>query len=426
MYVLADYVKYRREGFGGIVLDLPSKTTRFYNVAAAQLLEAASETVSQRELNAFRQGDHQPRGQFLQELLSLKLLRSVSRRTTSLAPMYFTDVASFPESHLFAPLGVELEITLKCYRKCVYCCYESEPLVNTSGELTTAQWCSTLLRLRDNGVFYVRFTGGDPFVRDDFLEILRFADDLGLIVSVGSDLTILEEEHVTALAECTNLLMVQTTLDGATERSADALRGPGNWRKVVRGLRMLAEQGVPVVVGTVLHRGNIGEIGEIAKLVANCGATGYHLAPLYSAGRGRELEHLIPTNADLMIANQAFREVIEAGVVAAADPAWTDVVKGLEAAELDHAWDDQPYLVRSPDRLLRIDPWGRCYSSIQVKEVVGDAVYVGNMLENSLHDIWHNAPLLSAMRSFETSSTIFGEVVDIRRFAVRLKEAANG
>lgn len=38
-YILSDKIKYRREGFGGIIYDITTKETRFYNHAAALSIE---------------------------------------------------------------------------------------------------------------------------------------------------------------------------------------------------------------------------------------------------------------------------------------------------------------------------------------------------------------------------------------------------
>ena len=426
MFVLCDHVKYRRERFGGIVLDTNTKATRFFNATGAQLIEACANAYEIAEHQFRSAHDAETAAEFLRTLVTQNLVRETDESEISRAELFFTETTDFPEHYFYTPLGVEAEITLKCFRRCVYCCYESAPTVNTSKDLSAEDWKSALRRLHDDGVFYVRFTGGDPLVRDDFLEILDYADRLNLMISVGSDLTALREHHAKALSACRNLVMLQTTLDGATAEVADALRGPGNWRKVIAGLDLLRKHHVPVVVGTVLRSDNIGQIKDIARLVRAHGAVGFHIAPLYLAGRGRLLEHLVPTNAELSEAYRAFREAIDDGLTDPVDPAWLHLTGRYSCDEMAHLWDEQPYLIRKPDRLLRLDPQGRCYTSIQVKEVIGDAVYVGNILEQSLAEIWHKAPLLSVLRSFENDeSSIFGEVIDIRRVSESLQEATH-
>jgi len=423
MLWLSDRIKYRREGFGAIVLHLDTKETRFFNLAAAQLLETCRIGATLDEVLGCIPGEIAHVTRFVDDLLAQRILSTTGTPRTE--GMFFTDITAFPESHLYSPLGVEIEVTLKCYRRCTYCCYESHPSVDTGSELTLEEWKAILAQLWEAGVFYIRFTGGDPFARRDFVDLLDFADSLDLIISVGSDLTILNEVHVERLARCRNLLMVQTTLDGSTAAIADEHRGAGNWARVVHGLETLRRREIPVVVGTVLRRNNVHDIKAIAALVGGYGAKGYSIAPLYSAGRGRQMEELIPTNDDLEIANRYFREAVAEGLVQPLDPAWPELASRWTPGERDRMFDDQPYLVGVPDRLLRIDPTGRCYTSVQVKELIGDSVFVGSIRHASLNEIWNEAPLLTAMRSLGSQNKAFGQVIDIRNVGRRLKEATS-
>jgi MoaA/NifB/PqqE/SkfB family radical SAM enzyme len=420
-YFLHHDISYRRERFGCAVLSRARGATRFYNDAASAILEACIHPRTVGELYSRLTWDKSTNSEelaeFLDKLADDEVLEKIavgSIPEKSEVRTFFTDVTEFPSTHLYAPLAVEAEITLKCFRSCSYCAYGSFPGFDISNDLSSDEWASTLAHLRDSGVFYIRFTGGDPFARKDFPEILSAADALGLLITVGSDLTVLTEDHADHLASLQHLLVLQTTLDGSTPDTADTLRGNGNFARVERGAKLLHDRKVPFVVGTVLHRDNKDDIPSIARLVASWGAAGYMVAPLYPAGRGNALNDLVLSNEELAEANRSYRRLVSDGVIPSADPSWNMVTADMDEEELDSLWADQPYLVREPDRLMRIDPRGRCYTSIKLKDVVHDDVFAGNIREQPLLQIWHDAPQLVRLRGQNSHTSGFGPTFDIR------------
>jgi len=60
---------------------------------------------------------------------------------------------------------------------------------------------------------------------------------------------------------------VQVSIDGSVATIHDACRGTGNFDRAVRGLKLLQKHGVPVSVRVTIHRGNYGDLDNIAKLL---------------------------------------------------------------------------------------------------------------------------------------------------------------
>ena len=415
-YVLADGLKYRREYFGGILYDSLSKTTRFFNHAAAYTLEAFRLPI--RVADASQAIQHilsEPSfaTPFIEELIASGVIAPFADANHTNSRMFFTDISEFPEDRLWSPLGVELELTLRCMRRCGYCSYDSSPTVEVAGQLDTSTYSQILRRLDQIGVCYIRFTGGDPLTREDTLDILSDADKLGFAIAIASDLTILTDSHINRLSALRNLTALQTTLDGPTAEVADEFRGHGNFRRVLTGIERLRRNGIPVIVGTVLTKHNAPVIYATAQLLARFDVA-YCVSPLYAAGRGRLLSDSIPDDDDLTTAYEQFAAAVSDGLVRPGDPAWRTLTDRTPADLRHTLWAGQPWLVRSPDRLLRIDPFGRCYTSVHLKEVYGDDVYVGHVPRSDPLQVWHSAPLLNALRSVRQPNAYFGDVVDIR------------
>jgi MoaA/NifB/PqqE/SkfB family radical SAM enzyme len=410
-------VRYRREWFGGALLDPATRATRFYNHAGAYLLEALASPDGVGAPLPSEPAWLAAADDFIAVLIDAGIVTSRGTPADE-ASVYFTDVDHFADGYLHGPIAVEIELTLRCSRRCTYCAYESHPGVDGSSELSTESWLSSLEYLSDIGTFYVRFTGGDPLVRSDAVELAQHASDLGLGVSISSDLTVLTADIVRQLSAVPGLLAIQTTLDGATAEVADRHRGRGNFKLVTRGLRLLVDANVPVLVGTVVTSENAGDVYRIAELLSQFGPVAYWISPLYEAGRGRTMGSMVPTANDIALAQDLFDRAVNDGLVGAADPAWTIKTTGLDRDERHALWADLPYLVRNPDRLLRVDPQGRCYTSVHLKEILGDGVYFGNLLNRNVLDMWRSAPLLSALRDASEDLQYFGPMIDIRTLNV--------
>jgi MoaA/NifB/PqqE/SkfB family radical SAM enzyme len=408
-YVLTRDRIYRRESFGGILFSQTSKETRFYNHAAALVIESF---LAPRLL-----ADEA----FAARLLADGALEPARASATGRA--FFTDCFDFADDRVRTPLGVELELTLRCMRSCRYCAYESRPDVDTSRDLSRATYRALFEKLAQAGVLYLRFTGGDPLTRADGLDIVADADAHHFGLAIASDLTVFEPWHAERLAQLWNLVCLQTTLDGPTPAIADRLRGSGNFRRVTSALDVLAAHGVPVVVGTILTRHNVGAIYETGKLLSRW-PVAWCVSPLYAAGRGRDCEAAIPDDADLAAAQAQFARAIDEGLVRPADPAWRVLAARQDGARPPGLWDAQPWLVRSPDRVLRVDPAGRGYTSIHLKEVLHDNVYIGSVLDTDLVTLWNDSPLLRELRHRRVRNPYFGEVFDIRTLTQRSQEGA--
>ena len=423
-FVLSDKIKVRKEDFGAIVLIKQRKSTRFYNQFAYQCFLAlrqattVDQLVEQVKLNYDISGvEKKDIESFIQKLADNDICVETDIDSTTKAEFYYTDVSAFQPDFFYAPVGVEIEYTNKCARQCEYCSYYSNPFVDVNQEKPVEEWKQVIEELVHSGVYYVRFTGGDPFMRKDILEAVKHADELGLMVSIGTDLTVTKEEDFVALSQLKNFVAVQTTMDGATQETCERYRGKGNFQKVLKGMELMQKHDVPFIVGTVLTRHNVHEIEDIGRLVSKYGTKGYCFSPLYLAGRGIGLEDDLPSNEDLYSANKQFKKLIDEHVILPADAAWSEISNDLDEDEFKNMLNDQSHLTRTGERLIRIDPKGNCYVSVKLKRVLVENEQewkAGNIKDTSLIDIWQNSAEFKKWRNIDQGQNAFGKTIDMR------------
>lgn len=425
-FKLKDNIKVRKEEFGCIVLIGDRKSVRFFNQLGFEILKIFKDSVDIEELIKRINSNFDISSVssdaielFVSELFELSIIEKAESTEHSSAILYFENIKNFPEGFYYAPIGVEIEYTNKCARQCEYCSYYSNPFVDINTEMHIDQWKMALDDIVNSGVYYVRFTGGDPFMRPDILEAVQYADDLGLMVSIGSDLTVTKEKDFEFISKLKNFVYLQTTLDGATVETCERFRGKGNFQKVIKGMELMQKHQVPFIVGTVLTRHNVNEIEAIGKLVSRYDPMGYCFSPLYLAGRGLGLEDSVPNNEDLHWANLQFRKLIEEGIIKSADSAWNEITKDLDPESFRKLLDNQSHLTRTGERLVRIDPKGNVYVSVKLKRILvenNEEWNVGNIKDHQLTDLWHNSDNFKKWRNLNVSQNSFGKTIDMRDF----------
>lgn len=152
--------------------------------------------------------------------------------------------------------SLDIELTERCNNACSHC-YINRPQEDEAArnaELSAAEILEVLKEAASLGCLSVRFTGGEPLVRDDFEEIYLAARKLGLKVAIATNATRITPRLAEILARVPPLLPVEITLYGSTRETYEAVsRRRGSFDAAVRGVTALKERRLPfVITGTVL------------------------------------------------------------------------------------------------------------------------------------------------------------------------------
>lgn len=180
-------------------------------------------------------------------------------------------------TRLRAPVNVTWEITEACNLECAHC-LSAGLRAEGRGELEFEQCREVLDELARMQVFQVNFGGGEPFLRDDFLDILRYAHRLGITCCVSTNGTVLDDDLVDALltigaANPAAPVYLQVSLDGAKPETNDAIRGAGTFRRILEGVELLAQRRYPdCSLNMVVTRLNATEVGDFDRLARSYGA----------------------------------------------------------------------------------------------------------------------------------------------------------
>lgn len=163
---------------------------------------------------------------------------------------------------------LDIELTERCNSKCMHC-YINLPANDNralSQELTTDQWKNILHQAADLGTLSVRFTGGEPLLRDDFPEIYLFTRSLGIKVVLFTNARLITEEIADLFVRVPPLKNIEVSVYGMKAKSYDAItHSPGAYNEFRRGLDLLMKNDIPFLVKSVLLPPNRNEMAELEK-----------------------------------------------------------------------------------------------------------------------------------------------------------------
>jgi radical SAM protein with 4Fe4S-binding SPASM domain len=160
------------------------------------------------------------------------------------------------------PLSGSLELTFRCNNNCIhcYCNIPSDDISERAKETDTLMIRDTISQLADENCLWLLFTGGEPLLRPDFREIYVHAKRKGILVSLFTNGTLIDERFADFLAEW-RPFSCEITLYGATEKTYEEItRVRGSYRHCLQGIELLSERKVPLRLKTMALRQNIREI----------------------------------------------------------------------------------------------------------------------------------------------------------------------
>lgn len=164
------------------------------------------------------------------------------------------------------PLSFDLEVTARCNNDCRHC-YINLPANGPAArarELSLAE----ISRIADEavslGAIWCLITGGEPLLRPDFGEVYLTLKRKGLLVSVFTNATLVNEEHV-ALLKKYPPRDIEVTVYGVTRETYEAVtRKPGTFHRFMQGLNLLIDSGVRVRLKAMAIQSNLHEQAAIA------------------------------------------------------------------------------------------------------------------------------------------------------------------
>ncbi len=178
--------------------------------------------------------------------------------------------------------------TRTCNLKCRHCYSESDSQVY-EGELSTQEGQTFLDDLADFKVPVILFSGGEPLLRPDFLDLAAYAVKRKIRATVSTNGTLIDAEKA-RLFKKIGLGYVGVSIDGIGE-SNDLFRGQkGAFETALRGIRACLSVGQKVGLRFTLNQYNIDDLEEIFYLLKEEKIPRVCFYHLVYSGRGSSMQ----------------------------------------------------------------------------------------------------------------------------------------
>ncbi len=179
-------------------------------------------------------------------------------------------------------------LTKACNLRCVHCYASANPNA-APDELTHDEGRALLEDLARFGVPAVLFSGGEPLVRPDALELLAYAKSLGLNATLSTNGTLIDHHMADQLAAL-GLRYIGISLDGM-QATHDKLRGQaGAFDKSLAAIGRCRARDIKVGVRFTIHALNHTELDAIFNLCAEHDVQRLCIYHLAYAGRGGRMQ----------------------------------------------------------------------------------------------------------------------------------------
>jgi MoaA/NifB/PqqE/SkfB family radical SAM enzyme len=177
------------------------------------------------------------------------------------------------------PTGAQIELTRACNLRCAFC-YKSSR--TDTQQLSLDEWRRVLANLRTLGTLSVSFTGGEPLLYPEAIEVMREARRLGFMVSLLTNGTLVGAAEADALAALLPTT-VEISIHGAQPTPHDSATGVGgSFDAAMKACHLLRERGVRIALKTPVTRWSAPELGAIRELAESWGVlwrTSWDLTP---------------------------------------------------------------------------------------------------------------------------------------------------
>ena len=189
-------------------------------------------------------------------------------------------------ARLGIPLNGTFEVTPLCNMNCRMCYVrmDREQQESIAPLRTAEEWLELGRTAKERGMTYLLLTGGEPFLRPDFRQIMQGLHRMGFVLSINSNGTMIDEKTVEWLKE-TPPISINITLYGASDETYGRLcQNPQGFTQVTKAIRLLKEAGILVKLNCSVTPYNAEDLEQIfafaekEELVVQ--ATSYMFPPL--------------------------------------------------------------------------------------------------------------------------------------------------
>ena len=294
------------------------------------------------------------------------------------------------------PFHIQWHITNFCNLRCRHCYQDDFSLkgdlnwadlkkVSNHFLMTLAEWGKTAC---------IHLTGGEPLLKPELFPLLSELDTQPIVEELGiitNGLSV-DQEILRRLSGFSKLKKLKISLDGGDSKTNDAIRSKGVFEKVMRNLSLIKknERFEIILMFTVMKK-NFRSLPSLIKLSQDLGVEGLIIERFIPLGRGKEIVHEV-------LSREEWKEIIEMLLDFFPTEEEEPPFIPFQAFQIKFN-GEEPELLGAPCIIgvdgLCIIPDGKVFPCRRFP------ISIGNLLDDSLVEIWKGSELLDKLRKKE-------------------------
>jgi radical SAM protein with 4Fe4S-binding SPASM domain len=289
--------------------------------------------------------------------------------------------------------SASIRVTMACNLRCKHC--YSVAGNKLENELSLEEIKKVIDELKALGGIRIFFTGGEPFIRPDILDILSYTDKNGFAIYISTNGTFINSKIIERLKLLKHLRTFQISIDGLKE-THDKIRGvKGTFGKAINAIKLAKKKlkNTKVTIISTLMKKNADEMDKLLRLAIKLKVDNFGIVTLYPIKRSEKLKD-VNTLKKYKIFKKLSQIYIKEKPKLKIAPLVPPAIIPLPLSELDYGGG---YVCSFPS-LLGINANGDvapCDGLLKYKELI-----LGNLRKKSLSEIW-NHPIMKRLREIK-------------------------
>lgn len=284
------------------------------------------------------------------------------------------------------PTEIKIEVTPSCNLSC-YFCFNKNTYAKSerqTKQLSTKKWMQVIDEIAEIGIPNIRFTGGEPLIRDDIFDLLFYAKSKGLCVKLNTNGVLIDGHVAKTLKRCVDDVLLPLHANNA--KTEKKITGSNSFDKKIDAIKSLVNSKVNTRCNTVITKGSISNLDEFVELIVKLQVNDWFLAlPVPNK------------NTKNLIDNDDVKELVEKILFYHSKNIPIRIEQGISFCSYDPRKVSQVAVGAGgcgPYSILAIDPMGKIKPCYSIDKKLGEAT------KDSIMKCWEHE-FCEKMRSFD-------------------------